>query len=413
MRNVAVLEKDSAAESTSIGVDAATRSRARVAPRAYTADFVRVALFTLVVIGHCVNSINTASTLHVGGLVGTLCHLTRYGFVAVTLFVLVVSTREREMSPIAFWRRRFGLVVWPYLLWTLIYAITDHVVISGHPFGSASTELAELGRNLLTGDGKYQLYFLLISMQIYLAFPAISWLLRRVGHHPWRLVGGAAAIQISMFAVYQYAPRPSGSGWATFYDVAWKSLPMYALFVAIGALGAYHRDAVHDWLRDHAVTVLVAGLAGGTVTVIAYWLTTTPTSVPAAATTPWNPTLLPWLVGGFALLWMVAMWWNHHRGDGRGVVGRVVTYATPRAFGVFAVHPLVIDLLARAGYFTGIFTWFPQSGVTRAALLVVAVLGCSLLLVDVALRTPLSRILVGRDRIPLMRGSGTGVPASA
>nr|WP_245555618.1 acyltransferase [Gordonia soli] len=382
--------------------------------RAHTADLVRVALFAAVVLAHSVNAVNvTAETVQPSGLIGVLCHLTRYGFVAITLYVLVISTQGKPMSPISFWRRRFGLVVGPYLLWTLIYAVTDHVLLPDNPFPSTGAFFADLWRDMWMGEGKYQLYFLLISMQIYLVFPAISWLLRRAQNRPWSLIAGGATIQIGMFLLYQYSPRPAGEAWVTTFDMLWKSLPMYALFVAIGALGAAHHDAIDEWLRAHAVPVIAASLMGVGFTVAAYLFATSPGNVPLQSTTPWNPALLPWLLGGTALLWLVAMAWNDHRGAGDGVVARVVGYSTPRAFGVFAVHPLILDAFGRFGFLSGLFEWFPGSAVTRGIVLVVATLVASALLVDILLRTPLSKMLVARSRRPLFAGRrpGTALPA--
>lgn len=54
--------------------------------RAHTADLVRVVLFTSVVVAHSVNAINVDDDVaRPTNLIGTLCDLSRYGFVAVTL----------------------------------------------------------------------------------------------------------------------------------------------------------------------------------------------------------------------------------------------------------------------------------------------------------------------------------------
>ncbi|MEE4024194.1 acyltransferase [Gordonia sp. PKS22-38] len=393
--------------STRPGAPAQTAASSRAATtrsRAHTADLVRVLLFTGVVVAHSIHGINTApDVVRASNLAGTLLHLTRYGFVAVTLFVLVLSTRDRPMAPRTFWRRRFGLVVWPYLLWTLIYSVTDHLVIQGNPFGSPSQFVGDLALNMIDGEGKYQLYFLLISMQIYLAFPAIAWLLRRTENRHWAVLGAAAAIQLTMFVVYQYLPRPGGEFWFQVYENLWKTLPMYALFVAIGALAAYHHEAVERWLRDHVVGVIAAGLVGTSISVGAYLLATSPGHVPLQSNTPWNPATLPWLLGGLALLWLAAMGWDDLRAAGRPVGAKVVSAATVRAFGVFAVHPLILDILARLGFMGALFDWFPNSAVLRSILLVVVTLTLSLVLVDLLLRTPLSRWLVARPRIPVRK----------
>ncbi|WP_244881082.1 acyltransferase family protein [Tsukamurella pseudospumae] len=187
--------------------------------REQTADLTRVTLFLLVVVAHCVTTINyTPDVLRQTGLISAALHITRYGFVAVTLFVLVLSMRGRTMTALEFWRKRFGLIVGPFLVWTLVYSITDHLLIAGDPFPSFGRWLGDLGRTMLTGDAKYQLYFLLISMQIYLFFPALSKLAKRLEGRPWTVLVTAAAIQLGCFAFYQYAPRPQGQPWETLFN---------------------------------------------------------------------------------------------------------------------------------------------------------------------------------------------------
>lgn len=375
------------------------------AGRAQTADLTRVLLFLGVVIAHCVTTINyTPDIIQQTGLISVLLHLTRYGFVAVTLFVLVLSMRGRTMTAREFWRKRFGLIVGPYLVWTLTYSITDHLLNPANPFPSIGQWFADLARTTFTGDAKYQLYFLLISMQIYLFFPALSRLMDRTAAHPWRVLFGAGAIQLAMFALYQYTPRPASQPWANMYGHLWKLLPMYALFVAIGMLAARHHDAVSSWLRAHAVPVIGVSLVASAFSVVAYLRATDPGVVPETATAAWNPLYLPWYLAGTVLLWLFAMKWDDLRASGRRVGERAVSYATVRAFGVFAAHPLMLDILGRYGFFDLLTDRIPSTTV-RTATLSVVVLILSLLFVDLILRTPISRWVVARDRIPVGKPS--------
>ncbi|MDL9937994.1 acyltransferase [Gordonia sp. ABSL1-1] len=380
---------------------ASASAPANRAPRALTADFVRVSLFTLVVVTHSVNAISwSPDVIRESNLVGTLLHMTRYGFVAVTLFVLVLSMRGRTMSARQFWRRRFGLVVAPYLIWSVIYAAADHVIIKDNPFPDPATFFTTLAHDIATGEAKYQLYFLLISMQIYLLFPLLSKLLDRFGDRPWQFLAVAAAIQLTMSVVFQYLPRPSG--WDLVYAVGWKTLPMYTLFMAMGLLAAHHKEAVEQWLRDHAFTVVAVAGCCAAFSITAYLLNSTPGLFPESATTAWNPATLPWLVSGFALLWLIALLWNDRATAVPGRSAAAVSWATLRAFGVFAVHPLILDILARAGFFDLLFAErFPGSHAIRAIVLVVTLLTLALLTVELLLRLPFSKYLVARDRIPV------------
>ncbi|WP_223120274.1 MULTISPECIES: acyltransferase [Tsukamurella] len=368
--------------------------------REQTADLTRVLLFLGVVIAHCVTTINyTPDVIRQTGAVSAALHLTRYGFVAVTLFVLVLSMRGRTMTAREFWRKRFGLIVGPYLVWTLVYSITDHLLIAGDPFPSPGRWLGDLARTTFTGDAKYQLYFLLISMQIYLFFPALQKLSRKLERHPWAVLLTAGGIQLGFFAFYQYFPRPPGQPWETMFNHMWKLLPMYVLFVAMGMLAAQHYAKVGPWLRSHALRLVAVCLAAGAFSLVVYLRDTEPGIVPDTATAAWNPLYLPWYVAATILIWLVAMMWDDLRASGRAVGERAVSYATIRAFGVFAVHPLMLDILSKAGFFELLGTWFPASALLRTATLSVVVLAMSLLFVDIVLRTPVSRWIVARDRI--------------
>ena len=66
------------------------------------------------------------------------------------------------------------------------------------------------------------------------------------------------------------------------------------------------------------------------------------------------------------------------------------------------MHPLILDILGRVGFLSGLFEWFPHSAILRSLILIAVVLVSSLLLVDILLRLPFSKWLTARPRIPLL-----------
>src|SRR5205823_1735076 len=103
-----------------------------------------------------------------------------------TAFVLTYSYRDREPRWPAFWRRRYLLIGVPYLVWSTIYFLA-------HGNGLRPGLLM---RQLVTGTAEYHLYFLLVSMQLYLVFPLLRWLLRAAAGRHRLLLAGAVAYQI-------------------------------------------------------------------------------------------------------------------------------------------------------------------------------------------------------------------------
>ena len=73
----------------------------------------------------------------------------------MTLFVLVLSMRGKTMTATEFWRRRFGLVLWPPSAQRTIILITDHR--SSPPATRSRTPAPgspDLGMDLIGGTGK-------------------------------------------------------------------------------------------------------------------------------------------------------------------------------------------------------------------------------------------------------------------
>ena len=91
----------------------------------------------------------------------------------VTLFVLVLSMRGKDddrhrvlAAPVRSWS--CGRIC----QWAIIYSITDHLLIPD-PRSRTHLVLGPGYGSIGEGTGRYQLYFLLISMRIYLLFPLI------------------------------------------------------------------------------------------------------------------------------------------------------------------------------------------------------------------------------------------------
>src|SRR5699024_1513494 len=115
-----------------------------------------------------------------------------------------------------------------------------------------------------------------------------------------------------------------------------------------------------------------------------------------------------------ALFFIVGQAWDDRRGDGTGLFARIVEFGAVRAFGIFAVHPLVIDLIHQTDFVDWLYRTYPDTTLQRSILLVLATLVGSLCLVELILHTPLARILVARDMIrPLRRRRATEAQTGA
>jgi len=365
-------------------------------PRKYHVDLMRVITFACVVLVHTVGTVMSHNTVPVGGL-AYLMHYTRYAFVAITAFVLFFGYYRRDEGVLPFYRRRFGLVLLPYLLWSGVYL---SLTISNTEWRGLGETVQTVLHNLLYGASWYHLYFLLVSMQIYLLFPLMRWVVRRTEGHHGLLLTGAWVVQLAYMWLVAFVPPLSGwFGWVV-WGRSYTLLPMYIGFAALGALAAVHYERMHAWVKEHLV-LLGWVAAGGLAASAAVYLVRVFAlgSTPARSAMAMHPAQVVPALAMILALYVVGTMWLARRRD-EDFLARAVDAGSVRAFGVYATHPLAIWLLGQ--WFTpALFAAIPYN-VVRVPILLAAVYVTSVAMVEVLLRSPLSKQLVARDRLPVL-----------
>jgi peptidoglycan/LPS O-acetylase OafA/YrhL len=348
-------------------------------------DLVRVLTVGLVIGVHALAFAPVRPTVAIGAVTVVL-HVSREVFFLLTAFVLTYGSGSRPVRWLAFWRRRCLLVLVPYLVWSLVYFLAN-----GDPWGA-------LGRELLTGTARYHLYFLLVSLQIYLAFPLIRGLLRVTRGHHGVLLAEAAAFQLLFsLAVQQHWTLGALTGWLRAPDAL---LPSYLGYVVAGALAAWHREELVGWTRRYAGRVL-AGCAVAVGLGVGVYLTQVELGGqdPVTAATVFQPVVVVESVGVAWLFLLAGLRWEERGRPAR----RLVRAGSDASFGIYLSHPLLLQATLAVAAVTG-GAAFAQR--LPGAVVLVVTLGlvapalylASGLLAAAARRTPASLPVTGRTR---------------
>jgi peptidoglycan/LPS O-acetylase OafA/YrhL len=353
-------------------------------------DAVRLLTFASVVLVHTITVTVPGGDVPMYGLV-ILLHFTRQVFFALTVFVLLLGQLRRPTPMRRFWPKRFLLVGVPYVVWSAVYCL---LMDAGHPPSRWPQDLAAFGLDLLTGSAWYHLYFLLVTMQVYLLVPLIAWVVRRTrGRHAVVLVA-AFAVQAGLAALQQYEPFGSLGWYATGSK---RFFWTYLFMIMAGAIAAHHAPAFLAWVRGHRRLIAALAAVGAATTLAVYALQLALGQTPGEASKPLQPIVLVWSV--IVALGFVAaggMWADRHPPGSRSA--RVLDRLSDRSFGIFLVHPLLIWELLHLGH-----GWLPDlippSGLLTLVVVLITAIG-SYLIADLVRRTPLSLPLAGRPRKP-------------
>jgi peptidoglycan/LPS O-acetylase OafA/YrhL len=240
------------------------------------------------------------------------------------------------------------------------------------------------------------MYFLLVTMQVYLAFPLMRWLLRRTAGHHLIVFAVACAYQIVFtLAVQHHLVRSGVVGWYLGDPSPW--LPSYPFYVLAGGLAAWHFESLAAFTRRQARLagpVFAAGLCAG---LGSYALGIAAGHSPLKASTVFQPAVvIESICFGWALL-AVSMYWVDRGARHR----KLISAGADGSFGIYLAHPLLLQGLLALAAATGVLDAVRTTpvGVQLAAVLAVAVplvYGLSAVGIMLIRPTPLSLPLTGR-----------------
>lgn len=390
----------SAADTTASTSGASTATARRKRAYLHHLDLIRMTTFSLVIFVHCL----TMTTDEFGSVpvnsTSLLFHFTRNTFFALTGFVLMYQNFDKSnFDTISFWRKRIGLVIFPYLVWSAIYWVVQGMWSNGRLM-EVPMSLDEFFHLVIWGLSGFQMYFLFVMVQVYLLFPLVLWLLRATaGRHATVLaVSLIVQLGITLTITYWHPPAPVAEYWWHHY----ATFIPYQFSILYGAIAAVHRDAIGKWLRGKGLLLVGALLVTGAIAVGSYLLGLRFGGQPVHDNnSAFFPTLLPFLIVAIACLYAIALRWGESWRDHTPRFARIVSYASNRSFSVFLVHVLVLFFLLRPqeGDRPWLIATLGQPWGTIVTY--VATLAGSLLIVEVLRRLPGSKYLTGRDRLPV------------
>ncbi|HET9072667.1 MAG TPA: acyltransferase [Acidimicrobiales bacterium] len=370
-------------------------------------DLVRFLTVAGVIAVHCTSLTAARSSLAAGGVLAVL-HVTRSVFLFLSAFVLTYSFQRRPLGPRAFWRRRYPLVVAPYVVWSAVYILTDGEVHRGPAYLVEHFVL-----DLFDGGAHFHLYFLLLTFQLYLVFPPLMrWLAAHPrSHRP--LVLAALAFQLAFTGAIHYRWDPPVLGiWLT-HSGSW--LPSYVLYIVGGLVAALHFDAVTGWVRAHGRLIAVALVASVALAEVSYVCDLRYLGFsPIHASGVFQPTVTIEAVTSTLALYALGLWVIDRVADrGRKFLER----SADASFGVYLAHPLlvggILDLAAVTGLDTAV-GHLPGGAVEALAVfaLVPFVYAVTFTVITRIRRTPASLWLTGRRAPRPARADLTAATAS-
>jgi peptidoglycan/LPS O-acetylase OafA/YrhL len=177
---------------------------------------------------------------------------------------------------------------------------------------------------------------------------------------------------------------------------------------------AMHLDDFHQWLTGHVWTIVLGTLAAAAAAEAWYYLSVDHViSWLGSSADPFQPIVIPFNVGAIACIYLIGVALVDRRRSAR--TRRAVHSGSDNSYGVYLSQLLFITLLSWLGWrqLNDVLPW-PLVGVLTVVIVFLACVG----LTEILARTPWSKPLTGRSRVPWRVGrepeaAVTEAPAAA
>lgn len=148
------------------------------------------------------------------------------GFMFVTGLVLFLGNYKKDhLDIVPFWIKRFKGSGISYVFWNGFYILITLLVMGSFTFPEW---LGEWGDTLLHGN-RFYLYYILVTMQLYLIFPIMLWLYKRFVNRHNLIISISALIQLLFLFYIKYIfPHQDHTNWPYLFryalGVMWTTL---------------------------------------------------------------------------------------------------------------------------------------------------------------------------------------------
>lgn len=344
-------------------------SSPRSAPRLIFLDTLRVMAILLVVILHATSPF-LIDPQQLGRPVWYLCLLQNpINRAGVPLFLMIsgflILQDPTIHSPLSFYHHRLPRLLLPLAVWNGIYLLV------WTPPSSFFAGLSDYFHTLLTTGSSYHMWFIYTLLGIYLTAPVLGFFAQHGGQN--------YLVILLAVAIFPTTILPLINSLLPFQAVVYT--PM-----AEGLLGYFILGfllGTTDVSQSARVASYLLGGAGYCMGLFADLATSTAQSIPLPSQGGYR--LDHYFVAAALFLWVRSFFQTHHWAE--RATANPLERLSRLSFGVFWVHPLLLDLTAQllgTGWATGPYLFFQ---IILTTLL-------SFLLAEVISRLPLSKLLL-------------------
>ncbi|KRL75034.1 Acyltransferase [Secundilactobacillus paracollinoides DSM 15502 = JCM 11969] len=177
-----------------------------------------------------------------------MLHFTRMGFMFMTGLVLTLNYYNRKHEWLKFERKRFVSAGIPYLAWNFIVMFLSIEV--GVNFSMANFKADYI--DAIVHGNQFYMYYILIVLQLYLIFPLIVLMFKKLVNHHTLIMSISFTVQMAILIFIKYfLPHIDDSHWWWWFKAYGENVLTYQFYFLAGTYASIHYKEVKRFINTH------------------------------------------------------------------------------------------------------------------------------------------------------------------
>lgn len=354
-------------------------------------NFFIIGVLSNHIVGICKNIFEVDSVMYlILACLHSSLHFTRMGFMFMTGLVLFLSYQNREIKAIPFWKKRYFLIGIPYLFWNFIYSLP---ILSSQGFQAT---LVHFYSSVIHGDQAY-LYYVLVTMQLYLIFPLLLKLLKKFKPYLkviW-LISLFIQFAITFFIKYKIGNYDTSS-WPYLFSHYGIFVGSYQFYFISGGIASLYYDQLIDFIQKYIdrFKYLLAVMIP-TIWLYYCWNRFVLGLSDKSAKSVHQPLFIIYaIVMIIFILYQGIRWSKNGRRNEKSLITKWIKTGAKLSFGIYLTQAVGISLIDK--FIIPFLSSVPLLVIPAIPILIAMVYGLSFVISKICYQTPILSYVIGR-----------------
>ncbi len=359
--------------------------------RRYEADILRGVTIFSVMGMHTVATITYIDTnntyLYIQYLIILLFRYNRQVFIFITAFILVYIYNKPDFNVREFFKKRIFSIIIPYIIWSIIYVF----IFNRH------ATLWKYIYDILTGSAYYQLYYILLAIQLYLLLPFFIKILNKLKDKTVITLTIVSIIQVLIIS-YTYFYLKNIPDKSTLDNIILaiqdKFILFYIGYIFIGGFIALHINKFEREVKKYIKQIYIFFALSFIATILSYIIETKIFNQSIYyASSFMQPMIIIYSISIILLFFSITLnFINKTKDINNNKIIKFIFLVSESSFGLYLIHPIILDIISYLLYFLRFY--IPGAILVILGWFITFLI--SLLIVVIALNIPYINFLVGK-----------------